>query len=45
MVDADGSRVVPAGQLDLFIGGAQPGEHVEGVHGSVTIRGTQKLPD
>jgi beta-glucosidase len=45
MVDAEGSRVVPAGQLDLFIGGAQPGQHGSGVNGSVTIRGTKELPD
>jgi beta-glucosidase len=45
MVNAAGTRIVPAGQLDLFIGGAQPGEHVAGVNGSVTIRGTTSLPD
>jgi beta-glucosidase len=45
MVNVDGSRFVPAGQLDLFIGGAQPGEHVAGLSGSLIIRGTRKLPD
>lgn len=45
IVNVDGSRFVPAGQLDLFIGGAQPGEHVAGMSGSLVIRGTRKLPD
>jgi beta-glucosidase len=45
IVNVDGSRFVPAGQLDLFIGGAQPSEHVAGVSGSLIIRGTRKLPD
>jgi beta-glucosidase len=45
MVNADGTRIVPAGQLVLFIGGGQPGEHVAGVSGSVMVRGTSNLPD
>jgi beta-glucosidase len=44
-VNQDGSRVVSAGRVDFFAGGAQPGNHVPGVEGSVLIRGERVLPD
>lgn len=45
MVNAAGTRIVPAGQMNFFVGGAQPGDTVLGVTGSVLIRGEMKLPD
>jgi len=45
MVNAAGTRIVPSGPLDFFLGGAQPGDRVSGVAGSVLIRGEMKLPD
>jgi beta-glucosidase len=45
MVNAEGTRIVPAGQLDFFVGGGQPSDNDLGVAGSVLIRGEMKLPD
>jgi beta-glucosidase len=45
MVNAAGTRIVPAGPMNFFVGGAQPGDNYLGAKGSVLIRGEMKLPD
>ena len=45
MVNTQGVRIVPAGKLDFFVGGGQPGGNVAGASTSVVIRGERTLPD
>ena len=45
MVNAEGTRIVPAGELDFYVGGGQPGASGSGVTGKVMIQGERTLPD
>jgi beta-glucosidase len=44
LVNAEGTRLVTAGNYKLFIGGGQPGTGASGVEASLSIQGEQKLP-
>jgi beta-glucosidase len=45
LVDAQGQRAVTAGNYQVFIGGAQPGETKAGLEQKLTITGTQKVSE
>lgn len=45
LVDAQGQRVVTAGDYKVFVGGAQPGDTDAGLEQKLTIAGTQKVDE
>ena len=44
MVNPQGEHLVAAGEYNVFVGGAQPGDTAAGVRGKLVVNGEMKLP-